>query len=195
GTDKLQLVYRRPEVGFAMQVVPVYRHCLAGSAGRSYQLWRKPVFRRAWDKCHRTDALAQLATGSQHLELKLRYSPAEIVDRKPLEHHIGNASIGGCIPCTLLSLDQRIGCLRLVTSVDTDIEILEVEFPTVRPYPTHPCNLTIANSKRHIGEIRVGRLFRSALAPLPRSRASLLEARPPDQRAPNPHRPVNTRQG
>ena len=50
---------------------------------------------------------------AHHLEGELRHPVAELGERQALEHHIGEAAIGGRVRRALLGDDQRVGRLVL----------------------------------------------------------------------------------
>ena len=150
-------------------------------------------FGRAGDEAYGADHSAEPLDGTHHLEGKLRHAVPEVLQREPLEHHIGEAAIGRRVLGAFLCDDQRVRRLILGAAMHPHGHCGEVELAPVHPDPPHEADRAFAEPDREIGEIAVGSADRLRPAPtalaaartgaLDRGVRDLLEARRPDQLA------------
>ena len=155
------------------------------------------MFGRAGDDGDRLDLLLQRPDGAHHLKLEDRNAIAEIVERQALEDGIGRVAIGRHIASALLCLDQGIGQLIRCTAIKPHLDAGEVERLAVRPDTADGSDLALAEPAREIGEISVARRGDPApaegLPTRPLARHLLLEARGPEERAPDARRAIEPR--
>ncbi len=86
----------------------------------------------------------------------MRNAVAEIFQRQPLEHDIGQPAIGRCIAGALFGDDQRIRLLIFATAIDAARQTVEIERFAVGPDSEHGADLAVAKADREIAEIGIG---------------------------------------
>jgi hypothetical protein len=128
---------------------------LARSQHPHYSLGFIPEFSRTGNKRDRTQHLLETAYRAHHLEGQLRNAVAEIGKRQPLEHHIGETTIGRRI--AFFGDDQGIGKLRLVTFVGSDGQAGEIKQFAIGPDPQHGSNRTFTQPYSEICKVRIRR--------------------------------------
>ena len=131
---------------------------------------------------------------AEHLEGKLRQAVAEIGERHPLEHHVGDAAIGRRL--AVLGEDQAVLKLRLVAAIDAEGVARLVERLAVSPDATDPGDLALAKRHGEVGEVAVfcrRDLRPAALPALLLGLRHLLELRRPDDLAGEPGAPIDAR--
>ena len=122
---------------------------------------------RAGDQRDRAHHVLEPPDRAHHLERELRNAVAEIGERQPLEHDVGEPAIGRRVACAFARDDQRIGRLRLAAGVDAIVEAGEVEQLAVGPDAPDAADRPFAQADREVGEVAVGRRAGRRLRPQP----------------------------
>ena len=123
---------------------------------------------------------------ADHLERELRHAVAEAREVEVLDHHVGDAPVGGREARPLHRLDLGIGALRLVAGIDPQAQRGGVDLGPVGPDAPYGGDDALAQREREADGIGIARrrdagLGRRPLAPAGRGGGDVLaEPRRPD---------------
>ena len=156
------------------------------------------IFARSGDQRHRPGAARHFCRRvgllrADHLEIEQRDAVAEAGHVEILEHHIGDAAIGGRLAGAVHRLDLGVGQLGLAAGIDAHVEVIGRDLHPVGPDAPDPGDLAFAerNGERHlVGKLGRRRPRRQPLAAAALA-ADLLEMRGPDHLPRKPHPPVD----
>ncbi len=197
----LERIERGIDVGRCDPDVPVLGAHLPGSEELHHAIWLVAELGRAGDERDGAHHALERADRAHDLKRKLRDAVAEILQRQPLEHHIGKAAIGRRIVGAVGRDDQRIGRLRLVAEIEAIGQAGEIEQLAVDPDAPDAPNRAGAQADREVREVAVGgrrggRARQHAALPargLAVGRCDLFERRCPDHLAGKPRAPIDAR--
>jgi hypothetical protein len=138
---------------------------------------------------------------------KLRNAIAEVAERQALEHHVGEAAVGGRIAGALARFYRAVRGLRVGAQVEAVGNGGQIELGAVRPDAADAADLTLAQRHREACEVavlggggrRLGGLADAALAAAAaRLRGGdhlLLEVGGPDDLAADARAPIEAQDG
>ena len=193
--DRLQFIDRGGPVIARIKDVAIVLDGLTRAQPAGGGVWRKAVLGCTGDDRDGRQARFDFADRPDHFGLDLRNAVAEILERQPFEHQIGDVAVSRRVPRALLCLKQRVGRLAGLAGVDAHGDLGQVDLAPVRPDALDHGHRPLAQGHRDIAEIGVGggRGLRAALDALTPGRRLFLEPGRPDNRAGEPHMAIGTR--